>query len=809
MTDFLPELIMYSKLLKLILPEVLSWVLTLTLTLAVIFSVSCGLKLGEKNKSENVLEFKSASCLSSSLENLKVFLNGEASSEQVTESIFCLQEAIKTFKENVRGKNNDVYSSEEISNFVTSKLLKGEKKINQEFMLEIMNLKVVLVGGHTHIITKDEIDGIISIIERLKPEIAKLAPHMKILTSKWRPQSTGAADAALVESKFVQAKNALEAFLNRLGNLLASTERSYQISDLMNLIIEITKFSKGNDESLKKIVTTKGLIIKFKESIIGGNSALTGKEWLPFTRTLGEVYSQILRYKYFYDNLKAEQVTEKWKVHQQMTIEIGGLIRDLLIFKESHVFTTTELSELILVAQDLKYVNSKPAQKKFTQKGLDSLFKSLWNNILNTPENRLAKKTQPGFNSEALTVLQTEVSYFVENQIIIGELFATQNEYAKDLLVAELLKKTRGAGLQELHRAVSANGLMNFNTEAYLKILTPNNGRYHLEDLNKANISRALSRVIIRSYASDLDRVNKLTGVTLEEVQFGFDQLKDMIFNLELVDPDKSTSFVASRFRESNLFLSVSNGDALASFEEVDHLVLHIMSGMARAKSLEKIAMQKCVKSMHETTAKIEFEETCLWDLYFSEVNSFMDLPGFAALKTEKDNNGELKLSPELNKKYYAALLSAAGHIPSDNQTVLLCDANLFPHVVQYVEMIFFTHDLNSNGFLEKNEALNAYPVFAETIKLLKKTSFFKDLEEKDFMGAFVWLLKKGTPFPVPLMKKFAKDYECNLKEDSKTCTYDWTLSSTRVDIGKIFLLIASLTTPQPPVEDLASSSPE
>ncbi len=355
--------------------------LPIFLPVILFFIIGCGLKLGEKNKTKNVAELQSASCITQSISHFILFFAGDASAEQVSESLLCLQGVLKDFQTNIRGKNKDAYTADEVSNFISTQVIKSRSNTSAALLMEVMKVKVVLVGGNTELLTKNEINGLIDILARLKPEIIKLAPHMKIITSKWIPD----ADVAVKEIKFIGAKAAFEGFLNRVGNVLASGERSYELNDLANLVIEALKFSNGKAEVIAKIETLKTLIIQFKKSIIGGDAALTGKEWLPFTRTANEVLFQLQRYKYFYDDLKENQVSEKWKVNQKVVKDVSDLMRDLLIFKESHMFTTSELSALILTAQDLKYLNSKPEQKKFTQKGLVSLFDVLWKNILNPP----------------------------------------------------------------------------------------------------------------------------------------------------------------------------------------------------------------------------------------------------------------------------------------------------------------------------------------------------------------------------------------------------------------------------------------
>lgn len=990
----------------------LSRLIHFSLTGVLFLTLGCGLKLGEKNKAVNVLEIKSAACLDQSLNQLKMFFAGDARDEQVAESFMCIQDVLLAFKDNVRGKEQDAYTGPEIANYIAHKFNKGEGGLSFELLVQFLKLKVVLVGGTDEKITKNEIEALASVVARLKNDVVKLNPHMKVIVSKWVPGT----EAEMNEKKFIDAKAAFESFLNRVALLLSASGRGYELNDLMNLAIVAIKSGNGNPATIKTLSDAKAFIVKFKMTLIGGSETLIGKEWVPFAKTLGEAFFQTLRFKYFYNALTETQTAEKFKVYEQVAMDISGLLQDLLIFKgeallknsdiaelletarpllpnlavnaalvdqigklkvvflgnhengqgvsgwsandfknlktkipvllknigvifqnikqlkanktgfrkneityedfnraeslvlaavneitgqvqesydlvdlralivnlsetllkdslkipenfpalmevikaakytltgmpgtaltvqniqlllnvgihayanyvefvnfvgvfaldekefakafdkffakvkltlglelklkASHMLTAQEISQLILTAQTQKMLNTK-----FDQKSLDSLFKALLENILNRPEERLAKKILPGLNFQALQVVAEEVQYWIENQKLISDIFALKHEYSKADILTELAKRVKTANAEELNLMVKSPGLMNFNDKGHLRILTESNGLYHVRDLNNTNLTRSFARLIIRGYANDIERVTKLTGVLLEEVQYAYDQLKDFIVSLDLVDP-ANTLFISSRFREANLFLAVSNGDTIASFQEINHLVLHILSGIQRADGIKPVAMDKCLKVKNEIISKTEFGQNCLLDLYYAEENAFADLPGFAKLKTD--------VTPEVNKTYYLSLLKAAGYVPNDKvpeeeRTVMLGDANLFPHVVQYVEMIFFSHDTNRDSFLQKDEAIKAYPVFAEVMKPVQKQF---SLEDKDMVGLFVWLLKKGSVFPINNMKKFAKDHECNLNNDSKTCAQDWTINASRVDIGKIFNLIALLTAPKPP----------
>lgn len=1003
--------------------------LSLTLSAIVFLTVGCGLKLGEKNKTENVAEIKSASCLRQSVEQLKTFIKGEATNEQVAESVQCLQNVLLAFKDNIRGENKDAYTPQEVGNFLSEQFLKDGTQFNDDLLAQIAKLKVLLVGGTEELITKSEIEAISSIIARLKPGLIKLNPHMKIVVSNWKPDNKSDD-----EQKFKNAKKTFDEFLVSVAKLIASTDRGYSLGDLINLAVEIAKFTKSEDATVKKIADAKALIVEFKLTLIGGNAALRGKEWVSFARTLGEVYFQSLRFKYFYDSLKEDQVSEKWKVYENITVDVSNLIQDLLtakndneisnaeilnildaakpvlanfsvnaellkqvgkikdvffgshqtkadtvwtkadfatlsekapvLFKNigiilknfkyikvdkegyrknqikyedfnkseaaitqavkeiseqivnnydlndlkllvvnlsetllkdtlklpdnfndlmellksakftltgqsgsqvskanlqlllnigirayghyvefvnfinvfrleekafihsfdklvskveqtlvlqlklklSHVISTAEISQLVLQAQKQKFINTK-----IQESTLEVALNALWSHILNTPESRLSQLAQPGLNSVVLKQLGQELHIWINNQKAVTDLFDNKAEQSKEELLKGLAVKT---GLPELKLALQAPGFMNFNDKGYLKINTETNNRYRAKDLSNSNLGLLLGRIIIRSYAEDIERVNKLTGVSLAEIQAAYAQLKHLLYDLKLVDPANQT-FIESRFREANLFLAPSNGDGYASFTEIHHLILHILSGVERADSLKKIILEKCLKTENkEDVNKSLIDQTCLLDLYFNERASFDDVPAFLSMRKNapqndtinsafcaKDENKESEdcKTLEMNKAYFLGLLKAAGHVEPDTEpyTVILADANLFPHVVQYVEMIFATHDTNRDGFLQKDEALKAYPVFAETMKLLKTQ--FKDLDGNDFVGVFVWLLKKGTILPINNMKKFARDHVCNMDPNPPApCAQDWTVNSSRIELGKIFNLIAAFTKPNP-----------
>jgi hypothetical protein len=982
----------------------------------IMLQLGCGLKTGEAPKQQDIVQFNDASCVKNSIDNLKKFFAGDATDDQVGEAVECLQTAIKAFKENVRGADRDKYTPDEVSQFILRKFLKSDIDLSPSLLSEIMKLKVLLASGDSAFITRPELDSVSTVLARLKPELVRLNPHIKVFVSKWQMPPDKAEQLA----QFNAAKDALKTSLSRIGQMLSATERGLQVTDLLQLVAEVVKLGKTPSPLLDTLAKAQDLILKLKTNLIGGTTEIKGPEWQGVLSLAAVGFSETLRFHYFLEPLTLEQVNERLDVYQATADDVSKLIPELLqghtsqinndqineiiiaaqpllpalknvkpdlidqvgklklVFlgngdssysawtvsdfnilnerlpdfftipkslkyykfdikgfrggtlkkedflkaedalnkaiqnlsdkilfsydledlkkfaisfkavageelklpanlddwfklvyagkvaltgepgtklsvknlqlllnvgiriygnvveladfvlpfkidepqatsnigpwllklkdslslelnlKPSHEITTAELIELVVVAQDTKIL-----QTSLQRSSLESFLNAVWGRVLTKPKDRLDGNAQKAFTQETLNNMATEIGIWLENQKFIFQLFDAKPEYSKQELVdifsgrlgtRELPLPAR-LSLAELNRVVSARGNMNFNEKGFLKILTPDSGMYHLRDLTNSNVAKTAARILIESFSMDMNNIQNYTGITQAEAQNGFDQFKSVLFDLGILDRGDE-GFISSRFTEANLFLSVSNGDSYASFEELHHIILHIISGLARAKEIEPKIISKCVLESAPIKIKSVLSQNCLLDVYFQEDEAFQDLPEFLRLKTEKNADGTDKFTPEANKKYYLSLLKAAGYspvdnVPDDQQTVQLGKAGLFPHVVQYVEMMFATHETNHDGVLEKSEALAAFPVFQNLIGLAVQK--YPTIKPEDYPGVFIYLIKfKREPKNLAEKIKFAafvKDKEQK----------EWDIQSNRHDLGEVFNYIAAASKPKPP----------
>ena len=176
---------------------------------------SCGLKIGEENKTKDTAEVQSIACLDSTISNLKLFFAGSASDDQVASSLQCLQDVFISFKENIRGENKDAYTAKEIATFVEKNFIEDGTTFSDPFLTELMNFKVAVIGGTNQLFLKSEIDNIVSLLAIIKPDLVRLNRSMRIISFQWAVEFQPASGEEK-EQLFLQAKSDFNKLIQKL-----------------------------------------------------------------------------------------------------------------------------------------------------------------------------------------------------------------------------------------------------------------------------------------------------------------------------------------------------------------------------------------------------------------------------------------------------------------------------------------------------------------------------------------------------------------------------------------------------------------
>jgi hypothetical protein len=200
---------------------------------------------------------------------------------------------------------------------------------------------------------------------------------------------------------------------------------------------------------------------------------------------------------------------------------------------------------------------------------------------------------------------------------------------------------------------------------------------------------------------------------------------------------EKNTTFIESRFREANIFTAHSNGDTYVNFPEMADIVGMIMSGIIVNNLFRKDVEEVCLTPAGKAAEEIFVTEKCIRKVYLEQTANYMTA-------TPEYVKFFRKMSLDDTEDFLMNILKAAGHVPNNQNTVKLMDADLAPHVIQYVEMTMSKYDGNQDGQINLAEAKNAFPSFKGILKELTKDQ--KLIKEKDLLALFTYILHYGRP---------------------------------------------------------------
>ncbi len=694
----------------------------------------------------------------------------------------------------VDGKPEKKLTSEELVGMLKSiTLLMPKVKVSEELVLELMKIKVVFFGGRIDYFEKADFDRAQGKLETFQGIAEIFLKYEDVYTSAWKPDALPADQA---HDFFLLAEMNLEDLASRIASIM---ENGYDLQNVVTLAEEIEKlYPPGPDATslvvtankyLPTVVVVKNIIFSDHNSVVGDlhSPQSPSEQWRNFLTIGSKAYSQFLYYEYFMQK-KPLLTGAGLSGLEVVTLKALDILDGVIAQKQSGDISLVEISRLCaaLLRADI-------VPQKISQNSLDQISKILVQKILITPEDRLSAAADSGAHplpeglSKASTkVLRAEFALWLENQKLLDGYYrkVSASEGKSGPALLEDLENTtpKTVGSQELQMIYSSPLPLSFDSMGRWFLASPPKN-YLRKTSDLINIVRTAVRVVIRSYAGEMARIQNYQGVTLDEAQALYSDVKPVLVDIGMIHPSNK-DFAENRFRDANLFTSVGNGDDYADFRELSDLFVMIVSGL----KLDSMMFQKYEKSVSAHPECAVTKPTiynddwttnlqCVLDFYAQEMPSvFVSMPDFMTYQATLD---KAKF-----ESMFMNFLKSAGHItaPAGQPPVTLVHVGhlaLVPHVIQYVEAFFQTYDANHDSILQTEEAMAAFPIYRP---ILQKVSKLKT--EKELRGLFSWMLKNGKP-PATLVEKLQFTAWCQKAETS------WKVEADRSRLAGILGFIA------------------
>lgn len=609
-------------------------------------------------------------------------------------------------------------------------------KVSDQLLIEAMKLKVVFFGGGLDRFVKDDFDRASRKLQTFEAVTRDFLAYSDVYGQNWKSSSLPVGDA---RNYFKKAEDGLDNFGRALGAIM---ESSYDLNDLTLLATEIDRLypsTNPDGKSLQELaqkfvpvaVAIKNIIFSDQGGVVGKTQP--GDQWKTFFETATGFYSRYLFYNYF---LSTQEITDGSGLVSLALFKTDLIAKldHLILQKPAKMISFGELSHLW---STLIFSEIMPAD--ISLKTLDGLTKVILQKWLVPPDVRLAGQVPNGLTVVATQTLQAEIQIWIENQRLLGQVYkgvpADAGQPGSAVLAA-LNSAPQTEALKELKVFYSGRLPLSFDEIGRWYLSQPAKNYRHAHS-NVINLVRSAVRLVVRSYAMNLDRTQTTgvgNGIMLAEAKSLFEDVKPLVMELRLLS-SSTKDFAENRFRDANLFTSVGNGDDVASFDELSNLAVMIVSGIKidslMFADLEKNCAITKPGPLKETwTVKLD----CLTKYYAQEMPiHFSSMPDFMNFQSSLDDTRFSAM--------FLGLLKATGTIIDANNNVNVGDLVLFPNVVQYLEGIFQIYDTDRNGLLNTSECLKAYPTYRS---ILLQVSGLKD--EQQLKGLFTWLLKYGKP---------------------------------------------------------------
>lgn len=691
-----------------------------------------------------------------------------------------VDDLLSVFQDMVGEKPEGVVSRAEIMDLLqTFEKVWPEFRVSPDLILEAMKLKQLFFGGSIESLNAMDFDTARLKVSRIKVLIERFMPYYPVYGGEWDPTlySNEEAQKFFMESQFV-----LEATGRELGSLF---EGAYDLNDFYKLVKESERLYPPKGDSLAdQVKSALPFVIDAKNMLFGGdNSSLARGDWSLLLGIAGRVYSDIQYFQYFLKDRNFNRIENLGSL-SVFTNQSLNILRDILAEKEGSQFTKAELQTLIM-----HLVRMGVLPKNLTVDSVDGLLQVLLNNVLSRMDDRLAGKKPNSLTLTSIEVARSELQIWLDTEIFIAEIF-NNTVFAKDGLSTKDLLQTINdrlkeldlndplfASLTELRLTAASDVPMTVDPQGLLIITNKKTQFFDQISLRQLNLSRMVSRLAIRSFATDLKRIQSYQGVTLPEVDGAFQKVRKFVVQIGAVDP-KNATFASSRFREANMFTPHSDGNELLSFAELSDLVSMIISGVNAHTLLTEELVASCIGVDKPYDNQTELKVSCARKAYRKSMPAVMTAtPEYLRYMN--------KVSEDEWTYYINNVMKAAGYVPNSRGMARMADVSLVPHVIQYIEMTFAQFDKDKNDNINLREAKNAFGTFKGVLKELAAEQLKAgDIAEKDLWDLFTFILKFGKP-PESLTEKIRFQFFWKDKPEK------WDIWADRTQLAKILGYIA------------------
>lgn len=652
-------------------------------------------------------------CLESLGNDLSKYFRGQLTPVQVEQLWNCADDAVLKFLEYTRGSQVDGYSGDDFYRFL-KKFFLGGSQFSPQFVVEMMEVKRVFLGGSNQQITRRELQSTKELIKEFKARTLELNPYLPVLHQAFFATEKTKEEISPMELEV--ALSGLRDFAQNLSRVLSARPSAYyEFEHLTNFIREINYLmdpEKREKEDSGEMVRYVPLIRELKGVLIGlPLEKIQPSEWTSLFQVMFELLSAWNRYAVFikFDNWSESVALEQGVVVIQRVFDLLG---EFITRKPSGHLPLVELNRVIDEAAKIDLLplglNSEQAQK---------LLYVLVNRLLAVDSGGERLPPSENLSMRHLDNLRHEFNFWKSAQ-----------DYCNSIVrQLKLISMLFDPAAEEMRFVASGPWPLVIDNSYRLTFNLNNPLSYDQVSLTRLNWQRAAIRVLIRSYAEDPGRRRNTSGLLENELAVAAVDLAPLGAALGLYDED-NTDIYKRIFAEGNMFMPRSNGDRMLDFTEGVEYLAFALSGKSTASLIFERLKQECGEPVSISCYR---EKLIDWPEFFDH------LPNLKSYLSGPDRRG---LWLDYNKYLEITIRGSYSIVPLEYGDLIQMMI-----LAQYIETFFGRFDGDKSTTIRVNESLNAYSMVYKG-PLSSILDGFGD--DTDVLALFTYLFKFGnTPF--------------------------------------------------------------
>lgn len=704
--------------------------------------VGCSNFTSSTKKEDQVVELKddSLSCVSELAPDLKLYFEDALSDQKITRNLDCISNSLQTFADKTRGADPGLYQSEELRHFFNRYLLQNNQ-ISEDFMTDIMNVKVLLVGGSRLTLTRAEIN-------QLKEFIKLVDISLKELNGHWRSLLF---HPSVKNVDFIRVTEVLKKSTERLLKSTQAIHAGFQYSQLLTFIENLNLFM-GDKTTLIGAMKWLPLVGIVRDLFLNYDAALdTWDQWSESMNWTIDAYVFVLDYYYNIRSLA-------WSDYETWTVFPAFVDRGIRLVEESRAMKTQGLlkaEKIDLLIDEL--IRVKSLKTSIPADLIKSVYRKVIRNIVEGLSTASGQTLQiSGLNRDHLAIIKEEWKVWSLSQQWIQTVFASKRsaiswdefyDLAQKTSESIQVDKTKVGEIQ--YSAFEDWKKMMVSRDALLwdpndRIILASDKSYvqvGYTGMLVANGLRTFSRLLMRGYGDRSNRSIFEQKITKDKfIDFEKD-FKELGLQVGFLDP--RTPYSSPRtMLEANLFTLAGDGDSNLTGAELYQIFGFLISGgRLTADRLYHLSLgADCVASKQLDVFKKQIvKEECLQTSlvnHFAEL--FSNVPGMVNYWNLHDIDEKQKIYEKLKQ---ISLL----HPGVSSNRFEYSEIRTLTTVVTYVESLMVSYDENQDGVLKTSELLKAMPRFQSFLEshsgALQRLPIFK---ETVMQTAFLFMLHHG-----------------------------------------------------------------